>query len=255
MRLRVDLNSDLGEGVGEALEEAILAHATSVNVACGVHAGSPSAMRATVRLALRFGAAVGAHPGLADAAGMGRRERALAPGAARELVLDQVRALARIAAEEGARVAHVKPHGALYTMAARDQALADEIACAVREIGGGLILVGPAGSALEAAASRCGLPFAAEVFADRGVRRDGSLVPRSEPGAFVADVTVAAARVVEMVTEGHVVAVTGERLAVRADTVCVHGDAPRAVEMAAAVRAALAEAGVEVVPIAGVLGQ
>lgn len=255
MRLLVDLNSDLGEGVGETLEDAILAHVTSANVACGVHAGSPATMRATVRLALRRGVAVGAHPGLADPADKGRRERALAPGAARTLVLDQVRDLARIAAEEGTRLAHVKPHGALYTMGARDGALADEIAAAVREASPDLILVGPAGSALELAATRAGLPFAAEVFADRGVRSDGSLVPRSEAGAFVTDAEVAAARVVEMVIAGHVRAVTGERLAVRADTVCVHGDTPQAVALAASVRAALAGAGVELMAMTGVLGR
>ncbi len=255
MTPRVDVNSDLGEGAGEALEDAILAHVTSVNVACGVHAGSPATMRATVRLALRHGVAVGAHPGLADPAGMGRRERALAPGAARVLVLDQVRSLARIAAGEGARIAHVKPHGALYTMAARDRVLADEVADAVREAGPDMILVGPTGSALEVAATRAGLTFAAEVFADRGVRRDGSLVPRSEPGAFVTDAAVAAARVVAMVVAGHVRAVTGEWLAARADTVCVHGDTPHAVALAASVRAALVVAGGEVMAMAGVLGR
>ncbi|MEW6337468.1 MAG: 5-oxoprolinase subunit PxpA [Acidobacteriota bacterium] len=253
MTFSVDLNSDLGEGVAATLEDAILACVTSANVACGVHAGSLETMRATVRRAVRRGVAVGAHPGLADPAGMGRHEQALAPGTARELVLDQVRALARIAAEEGARLAHVKPHGALYTMVARDRTPADEVASAVHEVSPALILVGPAGSALEAAAADAGVPFAAEVFADRGVRRDGSLVPRSEPGAFVTDAAVAAARVVEMVVGGRVRAVTGEWLAVRADTVCVHGDTPHALALTAAVRAALAGAGAEVMAMAGVL--
>ena len=248
-QLRVDLNCDVGESFGRyALgdDEGILPHVTSANIACGFHAGDPVIMRRTVRLALRLGVAVGAHPGFPDLGGFGRRELHASPDEVEAMVLYQVSALAGIAAAEGGRLRHVKPHGALYNMAARDPRLAGAVARGVAAAGDGLILVGLSGSHLLDAGRAAGLAVASEAFADRAYEADGALRSRSLPGAVIGDADAAVARVLQMLRDGSVAAATGERVALRADTVCIHGDTPGAASLAAAVRAGLEAGGVAV---------
>jgi UPF0271 protein len=239
---RIDLNCDLGEGAGHDAE--LMPCITSANIACGGHAGDAASMRAAVDLAVRHGVAPGAHPGLNDREGFGRREQALTAAEAYDLVAAQVWALQQVAQAAGVRLAHVKPHGALYNLAARDAALAQAVAAAVHEADPQLVLIGLAGSRLPAAGHACGLRVAREVFADRNYEPDGSLTPRSRPGAVITDETVAAARVLRMVREGRVRASDGFDLDITADTVCIHGDGPRAVALAQGLNAALRQAGV-----------
>jgi len=249
----IDLNCDLGESYGPwrmGHDEEVMEFITSANVACGFHAGDPLTMRATVELARRAGVAVGAHPGLPDRLGFGRRAMAVSAAETYAMTLYQIGALAAVARSVGVELAHVKPHGALYAMAAADPMLAEAVAAATRAAGAELVLVGPPFSALERAAEAAGVPFAAEVFADRTYLADGSLTPRQRPDAFVHDPEEAAARLVEIVTAGTVRAVSGEVVRLRADTVCLHGDNPAAVAFARAVRAALLQAGLEVRPLA-----
>lgn len=244
MTLRVDLNADVGEGMGD--DAALLDIVTSANIACGVHAGDARTMADTVALCLMRGVAIGAHPSFDDREGFGRRDMNMAPEAARALVLRQIEALATIAAAAGARLKHVKPHGALYNMAARDPTLAGAIAEAVREFDPSLLLVGLAGSALVSAGEMAGLRVASEAFADRAYRKDGTLVPRSQPGALIEDADLAVARALDMVKTAAVRSIDGEIVALRAETICVHGDTPGAAAMAGVLRAALRDAGVTV---------
>lgn len=247
----IDLNSDLGEGFGAwpmGDDAALLEVVSSANVACGFHAGDPATIHRTVRAAVERGVAVGAHPSFADLQGFGRRRMEITPGQAYELVLYQTGAVAAFARACGARLHHVKPHGALYNMAAADAGLARAIAEAVRDFDGGLVLYGLAGSQLVAAGRDIGLPVAEEVFADRGYRRDGSLVPRSEPGALIAEEARAVAQALSMVREGRVTGVDGSVVSVTADTLCVHGDSPGAVSLARALRAAFEREGIEIRP-------
>ena len=250
--LRVDLNCDLGESFGVYAignDESVMPHITSANVACGFHAGDPSVMRSTVRLAGRFGVRVGAHPGFPDLVGFGRRELRAMPQEVEDLVLYQVAALAGIVAAEGGRLQHVKPHGALYNMAARDRTLADAVARAVAAVDRGLLLVGLSGSCLLDAGLSIGLEVASEAFVDRAYDATGALLARSLPGAVVGDPDVVVERSLEMVREGAVVATTGEPVSLRADTLCIHGDTAGAASLAAAVRTGLEAAGVRVVPL------
>ncbi|MCY4598962.1 MAG: LamB/YcsF family protein [Acidobacteria bacterium] len=250
-RLRVDLNCDVGESFGRYAigdDEGVLPHVTSANVACGFHAGDPVIMRRTVRLAVRLGVAVGAHPGFPDLGGFGRRELQAAPDEIEAMVLYQVSALAGIAAAEGGRLGHVKPHGALYNMAARDRRLADAVARGVAASGRELILVGLSGSHLLDAGRAAGLDVASEAFADRAYEATGALRSRAQPDSVIGDPAEAVERVLRMLREGAVTAVNGEAVAVRADTICIHGDTPGAAPLAAAVRAGLEAAGVAVVP-------
>jgi UPF0271 protein len=219
---------------------------TSANVACGLHAGDPGLMRATVRLAARYGVAVGAHPSFDDREGFGRREYHLPAAVVVALVSSQVQALRAIAAAERVSVRHVKPHGALYNMAARDAELARAIASAVKAVDPSLLLVGLAGSHLLAEGESLGLATVSEAFADRAYRPDGSLVPRTEPGAIVTDDAEVVARAVAMVRDQSVVAADGTRVPVRADTLCLHGDTPGAARLARRIRAALEAAGIAV---------
>jgi UPF0271 protein len=247
--LSIDLNCDMGESFGAWTmgdDEALMESITSANIACGYHAGDPAVMRRTVRLARERGVAIGAHPGLPDLAGFGRREMKVSPDEVEGMVLCQLGALAAIARAEGTSLRHVKAHGALYNMAARDTALADAIATAVRAFDPQLRLYGVAGSLMLAAGEAAGLRVASEVFADRAYERDGTLVSRLIPGAVIHDAGEVAARAVRMVRDGHVIARTGERLSLRADTICVHGDTPGAAALARSIRAALETAGVEV---------
>ena len=247
--MRVDLNADVGESFGAwslGQDPALMSSITSASVACGFHAGDPGVMRATVALALEHGVAVGAHPGFPDLAGFGRRELQVSPRDVEDFVVYQVGALAGIAAAQGVRLQHVKPHGALFNMAVRDAALADAIARAVTLIDKSMILFGLPGSELVAAGTRAGLRTACEVFADRAYRSDGTLVPRQEEGAVIHDAAVVEQRVIEMVRDQAVQALDGTRVPLTVDTICVHGDTPGAAELAARIRASLEKAGVEV---------
>jgi UPF0271 protein len=247
--VRVDLNADVGESFGAYVygdDEGVVPSVSSVNIACGFHAGDPLVMRSTVQLALRHRAAMGAHPGFPDLHGFGRREMRVSTAELENLVAYQIGALAAIAATEGATLQHVKPHGALYNMAAGDPRIADAIARALRAVDRRLILFGLAGSELIAAGGRAGLRVASELFADRGYRPDGSLAPRGTLGAVMTDAGDIASRAVTMVLHGSVVAVDGSRLSVRGDTICIHGDTPGAASIARAVRLALERAEIEV---------
>lgn len=244
---RLDFNGDLGEGAGS--DPDLLLVVTSANIACGGHAGDAAMMRSAVEAARRSGVAVGAHPGFEDAAGFGRRERRVSPAEAYDLVLGQVRRLQGVAGELGVRVTHVKPHGALYTMAARDGTLAGAVARAVREADARCWLVGLAGSALVEAGRAAGLRVAREGFADRVYEDDGSLTPRGRPDALVVDPSAAIAQVLSMVFEGRVEARGGRAVGLEVDTVCVHGDSPGAVMLARRVREALERAGVTLRPL------
>ena len=244
--MHVDLNADLGEGAPDDAD--LLALVSSANIACGWHAGDARLMQRTVAAALDRGVALGAHPSYPDRENFGRREMQLSPDDVRADLIYQIGALDALVKAQGGRLHHVKPHGALYNQAARDPALADAIATAVLDVDPSLTLYGLAGSELLRAAERAGLRAVAEVFADRGYRADGSLVPRSQPGAFVDDADAAVARTLRMVRDGVVQAVTGETVPLRADTVCLHGDGPHALAFAQALRAALTAAGVDVRP-------
>lgn len=245
----IDLNCDLGEAAEPAqwdVESRVLAHVTSVNIACGVHAGDPDLMRRTVQLALTHGVAIGAHPGLRDRDGRGRRERTLTVVEVENLIAYQVGALAGICALLGANVTHVKPHGALYSMAACDRQLADAVARAIVAVDRRLILVGLAGSELIAAGKRAGLITAEEAFVDRAYQPDGSLVPRDRPGAVIHDEATVITRALSLARDGTVTSLDGLPVSVRADTLCLHGDTPGADRLARAVRNALTNAGIRV---------
>jgi UPF0271 protein len=247
--MTIDLNSDLGESFGAwtmGSDAALMRVITSANVACGFHAGDPGVMRATVALARQHGVAVGAHPGFPDLVGFGRRDLACSPREAEDFVVYQIGALAGVAAAQGVRLQHVKPHGALYTMACRDRALADGIARAVASVDRSLLLLGLPGSALLSAGREAGLPVAAEVFADRAYEADGSLVSRRVPGSVIHEPAKVVERAVRMARERVVVARTGEVVQLDAATMCVHGDTPGAAELAAAIRVGLESAGVRV---------
>lgn len=250
--LRVDLNADVGESFGVyqlGRDEELIGQVTSVNVACGLHAGDPMVMRRTVTLARRWGVAVGAHPGYPDLQGFGRRQLSLSPEEVEAFVIYQVGALWGFCRAAGVPLQHVKPHGALYNLAARDADAADAIARAVAQVDPGLVLVGLAGSELLRAGERVGLRVASEVFGDRAYNSDGTLVPRTHRGAVIRDPEVVADRVLRMVTEGRVTAADGSEVQLRADTVCFHGDTPGAVQLVRHVRERLEEAGVTLSPL------
>ena len=244
MRRSIDLNCDMGEGCGS--DEAIVPHVSSANIACGYHAGDPATMRQTVRLAMDHRVAIGAHPGLSDRASFGRREMPVTPREVYDLVLNQINALTAIARSAGAAVTHLKPHGALYNMAAKNQSLAQAIAQATRDFDPACILVGLAGSELIKAGENAGLATAAEAFADRTYQADGSLIPRQSPDALIHDPEFAAERVIQMVLRGTVTSQQGTEIPIRADTICIHGDSPRAVEIAKTIRERLKREGIEV---------
>ncbi len=230
----VDLNADLGEGCGSDAE--LLTLVSSANIACGFHAGDAQTMRESVREALKNGVAIGAHPSFPDRENFGRTAMNLPPETVYAQMLYQIGALAAIARAEGGQLRHVKPHGMLYNQAAKDAQLADAIARAVHDVDSGLILVGLAGSELIRVGERYGLATREEVFADRGYRADGSLVPRSEPGALIADEEQALAQTLEMVQRSQVKSISGEWATVHAQTVCLHGDGEHALEFARRLR-------------------
>lgn len=248
----VDLNSDLGESFGRyrlGLDDQVIPLVSSVNIACGMHAGDPLVMDQTVRKAIEAGVALGAHPGYPDLQGFGRRDLNLSASEIYAYVLYQIGALSAFAQAYGCLLHHVKPHGQLYNRAAVDPVCAQAIARAVYAFDPALVLVGLANSELIRAAEAQGLGVAQEFFADRAYGDDGLLVPRSQPGALIEDEDLAVARTVRAVTQGVVETVTGSLVAIRADTLCIHGDGPRAVEFAMRLRTALEEAGIAIGPV------
>lgn len=244
----LDLNADVGE-VDPRVDEALIPLITSANVACGSHAGDPERMRRAVVLAGRHGVQVGAHPGYPDREHFGRVPMGLQPAAVVDLVRSQVAALDAIARAEGTLIRHVKPHGALYNQTERDAGLAAALVSAVAGYPRSLVLVGRAGSALERAAREAGLDFAPEAFADRRYRRDGSLLPRSQPGAVLASPDEVAAQVRRLCTESEVLADDGARVAVAFETLCLHSDTAGAPALARLVRRELQALGVTIRPL------
>ena len=243
-RTSVDLNADVGEGCGQ--DASLMPLISSANIACGLHAGDAGTMREAVRLARDHNVAIGAHPSFPDREHFGRREMQLPAAEVHGCIVAQVRTLADVAAAAGARLHHVKPHGALYNMAARDERLAEAVVAAVRSVDPSLAVFGLAGSALVKAASRIGLRSVSEAFADRAYQADGSLLPRDRPGSVLDDETEVASRAVAMVRERRVAAVDGSRVSLDAGTICIHGDTPGAPALARRIRDALAAAGITV---------
>ena len=253
---RIDLNCDLGESFATytlGMDADVIPHITSANVACGWHGGDPLVMQKTVALCRQYGVAVGAHPSYPDLLGFGRRNMSVTADEARAYIKYQVGALMAFCRAEGLELQHVKPHGALYNAMGRDPALAEAVCKGIRDCGKNLIVMALAGSAAVEAAVSLGLPVAQEVFADRAYEEDGSLVDRKKPGAMITDENEAIARVVRMVTDGKVQAITGRDIPVRADSVCVHGDGPKALAFVRSIRDALQKAGVTVAPLREVL--
>jgi 5-oxoprolinase (ATP-hydrolysing) subunit A len=247
--MRIDINSDVGESFGAYTighDAGLMRSITSANIAAGFHGGDPSVLRETIRQAKTHGVAVGAHPGFPDLIGFGRREINVTAKEAEDFVLYQVAAVAGVAAAEGVAVQHVKPHGALFNMAARSADLSAAIARAVAAIDRSLILFGLPGSEILTAGRAAGLRVAAEVFADRAYEPDGSLASRRKPGSVIHDADAVVARAVRMVKEHSVVAIDGSVVPLEADTMCVHGDTPGSDELAAKIRAGLEAAGVTV---------
>ena len=245
----VDLNSDLEESFGNytiGMDEEILKFVSSANVACGWHAGDPMVMEKTVALAKEFGTAVGAHPGFPDLMGFGRRNMAVTPEEAKAYVKYQLGALQAFAKAHGVKIQHVKPHGALYNMAAVDEKLAKAMCEAVYEVDKDIIFMGLAGSKMITAAEETGLKAASEVFADRAYNDDGTLVSRKLPGAVIKDKDLAIQRVVRMVKEGKVESINGKDIDIKADSICVHGDNPKALEFVKNIRETLEKEGVTI---------
>jgi UPF0271 protein len=247
--LRIDLNSDVGESFGAYTighDAGLMTSITSANVAAGFHGGDPTVLRNTIRLAKQHSVGVGAHPGFPDLIGFGRRDLHVTPREAEDFVLYQIAVVAGVAAAEGVRLQHVKPHGALFTMAVKNAELASAIARAVAAFDKTLILFGLPGSEILKAGRASGLRVAAEVFADRGYEPDGQLASRRKPGSVIHDAAVVVERAVRMVKERRVVAMDGTVVPLEADTMCVHGDTPGSDELAAKIRAGLEAAGVTV---------
>jgi 5-oxoprolinase (ATP-hydrolysing) subunit A len=244
--MKVDLNSDLGEGAGH--DDEILSLVSSANIACGFHAGNPASIFNSISAAKKKGVAVGAHPSLDDRTNFGRTEMQLSAAEAYALVAYQVGAFHALCAAAGVEMNHVKPHGALYNMAVRNRELSDAIAHGVLAIDTRAILFAPARTELFRAAQELGLQTAAEVFADRNYNSDGTLVSRIKPDALLHDPAAAAERVVRMLTEGKIRAVDGSEVSVKAETICLHGDKPDAVEFARTLRARLEREGIIIAP-------
>jgi UPF0271 protein len=245
--MRIDINSDMGESFGAYTighDAGLMTSITSANVAAGFHAGDPSVLRGTIRLAKLHGVAVGAHPGFPDLVGFGRRELHVTTQEAEDLVLYQIAAVAGVAAAEGVTLQHVKPHGALFNMAVRNAELAGAIAKAVALFDASLILFGLPGSEILEAGRAAGLRVAAEVFADRAYEPDGALASRRKAGSVIHDPEAVVARAIRMVKERTVVAIDGSIVPLEADTICVHGDTPGSDGLAAKIRAGLEAAGV-----------
>jgi 5-oxoprolinase (ATP-hydrolysing) subunit A len=249
MTLRVDLNCDMGESFGAysiGADEAVFPFITSANVACGFHGGDAAVMRTTIARARERGVAVGAHPGFQDLIGFGRRNMDVTPGEAYDLVVYQLGALMGFARAANVELQHVKAHGALYNMAAVNRELAAAIARATADVDRGLVLFGLPGSHLVTEGEKAGLRTASEAFADRNYMPDGTLVSRKRPDAHVHDAEEAVRRAIRMVRDGRVRAVDGTDVALKADTICIHGDGPHAAEFAQRLRTAFEADGIAV---------
>ena len=245
----IDLNCDLGESFGAytiGMDSAVIPYITSANVACGYHAGDPLVMQKTVAACKASGVHIGAHPGYPDLMGFGRRNITATPAEIKAYVQYQVGALSAFCAAADVPLCHVKPHGAMYNMAAKDEALARAICEGILEVNPALTLLALSGSAMVRAARELGLGVKSEVFADRGYQADGTLVPRGRPGAMITDEDEAIARVIRMAKEGVVRSVDGMDVPLVADSVCVHGDGEKALAFVRRIRAALTDAGIEV---------
>ena len=245
----VDLNSDLGESFGRYTignDDKIIPLISSANVACGYHASDPVVMGNTIGMAKEAGIRVGAHPGFPDLMGFGRRNMNVTPAEAKAYVLYQLGALDAFCRVNGVKMQHVKPHGALYNMAAKDYELSKAICEAIYEYDKDLIVMGLSGSEMIKAAHDCGLKAASEVFADRAYEEDGTLVNRRKPGAMIEDEDEAIKRVVRMVKEGKVTSITGKDIDIKADSICVHGDGEKALLFVEKIRKALAEEDIQI---------
>jgi len=250
--MKIDLNSDLGESFGRyklGLDEEVMKYITSANIACGWHAGDPLVMRNTVRLAKDMNVEVGAHPGYPDLMGFGRRYMGITREEARNYILYQIGALYAFVKAEGLTLQHVKPHGALYNALVRDEELTRGVLEGIADFDKNIIFVGLSMSKPLEIAEEMGLKVAHEVFADRAYNPDGTLVSRRKPGAVIHNKEEIAERVISMVKDGGVKAINGEWVELKADTICVHGDNPKAVQIAARIRKVLEEEGVKIVPM------
>jgi 5-oxoprolinase (ATP-hydrolysing) subunit A len=248
---RIDINCDMGESYGAwkmGADAEVMPYISSANIACGFHGGDPATIRQTVKLAVDQGVAIGAHPSLPDLQGFGRRVMRISPQDMYDLVVYQAGAVEAFARAAGAKLHHVKCHGALYNMAATDEALSEAMARAVKDLGGGLMLYALSNSKMMQVAKNKGIPVAGEVFADRGYADDGTLAPRDKPGGMIEDASVAAERALTMVEKGYVTTLSGKPVPVSADTLCLHGDQPGAVTFAKAIRKAFSEHGITVAP-------
>ena len=247
----VDLNSDLGESFGSykiGADELIIPLVSSANIACGWHAGDPLVMAKSVALAKQYGASLGAHPGYPDLMGFGRRNISASPAEVKAYIQYQVGALSACCRAAGVRMTHVKPHGAMYNMAGADIKLARAVVEAVAEIDDSLVLLALSGSEMINAANEKGLRCASEVFADRNYEEDGSLRSRSKPDSTIHDEDECIARVLRMIKEGKLKAITGRDIDIKADSICVHGDNPQALAFVKRIRSALAAEGIEIKP-------
>ena len=240
----IDINCDMGEGIGN--DEPIMPYISSANIACGYHAGDETTMKQTIQLCKKYNVAVGAHPSYPDKENFGRTDMLLPHAEVYELVKNQINTLEKIAVENDAIVHHVKPHGALYNMAARDKLLAPFIALAVMDTNDKYVLYGLSGGHLIKEGKNHGLRTASEVFADRTYKDDGSLTPRNKPGALIEDVDKAVAQVLQMINKGTVTSVTGKKIPILAETICIHGDSEHAVEFAKAIHKALVKEGIKI---------
>jgi UPF0271 protein len=253
LKRKIDINCDLGESYGEfkvGNDEKIMPHITSANIACGFHAGDPTTIARTIDIAKKHGVAVGAHPGYPDIIGFGRREMHLTSEEAKNYTIYQVSALQGFARTGGIGLQHVKPHGALYNTAVRDEKLSKAIVDAVKALNHNLIIFAPLNSALAKAAVEGGLRVAYEVFADRAYDPDGSLVSRKQLNAIIQEPQKVVERAIKMVKEGTVLAVNGDVVNLgEVHTICVHGDTPKAIELAEALKKGLIKAGIEVKPV------
>ena len=245
----IDLNCDMGESFGAwkmGADAEVMPFISSANVACGFHAGDPATIRRTVRLAVDRGVAVGAHPSLPDLMGFGRRVMRISPQEMYDLIIYQAGAVEAFARVAGAKLHHVKCHGALYNMAVNDDALSEAMVRAVKDLGSGVILYALSGSKTLEAGKKAGIRVSGEVFADRGYTDEGTLAPRDQPGGLIEDPAASVRQVLRMIEEGYVTSLAGKRVAVSADTLCLHGDQPGAVTFAQALRKVFAEKGIAV---------
>lgn len=246
---KIDLNCDMGESYGAwkmGADAEVMPFITSANIACGFHAGDPATIRKTVRLAVERGVAVGAHPSLPDLMGFGRRAMRISPQEMYDLIIYQAGAVEAFARVAGTKLHHVKCHGALYNMAANDEALSEAMARAVKDLGSGVMLYVLSRSKSFQIGQKAGLPVVGEVFADRGYSDDGSLAPRDQPGGLIEDAAASVKQVLAMIEQGYVTSLSGKRVPVAADTLCLHGDQPGAASFAQALRKVFSEKGITV---------